>query len=173
MPRNPTLIRYPSLAAALVSMVFLSSCQITNSIPEYGSKGIPDTSKTRPNILLIVADDMGYTDIGSFGSEIPTPSLDALAMNGVRFANFHAAPSCAPTRAMLMSGVTNREAGVTDSVEAVLSNNIAGPLPALLQDAGYRTYMAGKWHLGHEHEQSPTARGFHASYALVRAGDNH
>lgn len=166
------LIRYLFLAIALVFLLFLPGCQMTDPIPKDGVEPVAGTLETRPNILLIVADDMGYTDIGSFGSEIPTPNLDALAMNGVRFVNFHAAPSCAPTRAMLMSGVTNREAGVAGTVDPVLSDNIA-PLPALLQDVGYRTYMAGKWHLGHEPEQSPTARGFDASYALVRAGDNH
>jgi len=172
MLRRVMLIRYLFLAIALVFLLFLPGCQMTDPIPKDGVEPVAGTLETRPNILLIVADDMGYTDIGSFGSEIPTPNLDALAMNGVRFVNFHAAPSCAPTRAMLMSGVTNREAGVAGTVDPVLSDNIA-PLPALLQDVGYRTYMAGKWHLGHEPEQSPTARGFDASYALVRAGDNH
>ena len=172
MLRRVILIRYPFLAIALAFLLFLPGCQITDPIRKDDVEPVARTLETRPNILLIVADDMGYTDIGSFGSEIPTPNLDALAMNGVRFVNFHAAPSCAPTRAILMSGVTNREAGVAGTVDPVLSDNIA-PLPALLQDAGYRTYMAGKWHLGHEPEQSPTTRGFDASYALVRAGDNH
>lgn len=125
----------------------------------------------RPNILLIVADDMGYTDMGSFGAEIATPNLDELALGGLRFTNFHAGSSCAPTRAMLMSGVTNREVGVSGPA-AVLADDVA-TLPELLRDAGYHTYMAGKWNLGHEREQSPAARGFESSFALVRAGDNH
>jgi arylsulfatase len=126
---------------------------------------------TRPNILLIVADDMGYTDVGFLGGEISTPHLDELALGGLRFTNFHAGSSCAPTRAMLMSGVTNREVGVSGPA-AVLADNVA-TLPELLRDAGYHTYMAGKWHLGHEPQHSPAARGFDASFALVRAGDNH
>lgn len=125
----------------------------------------------RPNILLIVADDMGYTDVGFFGAEIATPNLDAIASEGLRFSNFHAGSSCSPTRAMLMSGVTNREAGIAGPA-AVLADNVA-TLPALLRDAGYHTYMAGKWHLGHEPQHSPAARGFESSFALVRAGDNH
>ena len=165
-------LQRPHCWTALLFPLLLLACQPTNPLDEHALESIAGTSETRPNILLIVADDMGYTDIGSFGSEIPPPHLDTLAMSGVRFVNFHAAPSCSPTRAMLMSGVTNREAGVAGTVDPVLSNNVA-PLPALLHDAGYRTYMAGKWHLGHEPEQSPTARGFDASYALVRAGDNH
>lgn len=126
---------------------------------------------SRPNILLIVADDMGYTDAGFFGSEIATPHLDALALRGLRFTNFHAGPMCAPTRAMLMSGVTNGEVGVTGPA-AVLADDVT-TLPEMLQEAGYHTYMAGKWHLGHRPDESPAARGFDSSFALVRAGDNH
>ena len=72
-----------------------------------------ETNAGRPNFLLIVTDDMGYTDLGAFGGvDIPTPNLDGLARNGVRLTNFHTAPSCAPTRAMLMSGTGNHEAGL-------------------------------------------------------------
>ena len=159
-------------ANALWCVVLVLGCNNPVSIDESKNASQPETTNARPNILLLVADDMGYTDLGSFGSEIPTPNLDALAFDGVRFVNFHAAPSCAPTRAMLMSGLTGGEAGVTDTMAPVLSNDVAA-LPALLQDVGYRTYMAGKWYLGIEHDQSPTARGFDASFALVRGGDSH
>jgi arylsulfatase len=72
-----------------------------------------ETNAGRPNFLLIVTDDMGYTDLGAFGGvDIPTPNLDRLAWNGLRLTNFHTAPSCAPTRAMLMSGTGNHEAGL-------------------------------------------------------------
>ena len=142
----------------------------------------------RPNILLIVADDMGYTDLGSFGGEIPTPNLDELAYSGVRLTNFHAAPVCAPARAMLLSGMDNHEAGIgsmnikrffdngTEPVqtatgysqpgyEGYLSYRVAA-LPEVLRDAGYRTYMAGKWDLGRAlvDETNPAARGFEASF---------
>lgn len=126
---------------------------------------------TRPNVLLIVVDDLGYTDVGSFGGEIPTPNLDALAMEGLRFTNFHAAPNCAPTRAMLMSGTTNAEAGVIRLDEPVRTD-IAN-LPERLREAGYQTFMAGKWNLGIAPEDGPAARGFDASFALMKAGDNH
>ena len=101
--------------------------------------GDPDVEgeAARPNILLIVADDMGYTDVGFFGAEIATPNLDELALGGLRFTNFHAGSSCSPTRAMLMSGMTNREVGVAGPA-AVLADNIA-TLPELLKGAGYHT----------------------------------
>ncbi len=152
-------------------LVLLLSVGCTESGTTVDSNEASEPATTRPNILLIVADDMGYTDVGSFGSEIATPNLDELAFGGIRFTGFHAASSCGPTRAMLMSGATSREAGVSGPA-AVLSQDVA-PLPALLRDAGYHTYMTGKWHLGHEAEQSPAARGFESSFALVRAGDNH
>ncbi len=159
-----------SLRSAQLLVLLLSlSCAETGTTVDSDEASGP--AATRPNILLIVADDMGYTDVGSFGSEIATPNLDELAFGGIRFTSFHAASSCGPTRAMLMSGATSREAGVSGPA-AVLSHDVA-PLPALLRDAGYHTYMTGKWHLGHEAEQSPAARGFESSFALVRAGDNH
>lgn len=139
--------------------------------PESSAPAPATPPDTRPNILLIVADDMGYTDVGSFGGEIPTPNLDALAMEGLRFTNFHAAPNCAPTRAMLMSGTTNAEAGVI-SLDDPVRTNVAN-LPERLRAAGYQTFMAGKWNLGIAPEDGPDARGFDASFALMKAGDNH
>ena len=125
----------------------------------------------RPNILLILADDLGYTDVGFFGSEIATPNLDALAMEGLRLTNFHAAPTCAPSRALLMSGTTNIEAGV-QRLDDPLRDDIAS-LPERLRAAGYQTFMAGKWNLGVAPEDGPAVRGFDASFALMKAGDNH
>ena len=151
----------------------------------------------RPNILLIVADDMGYTDLGSFGGEIPTPALDELAYSGIRLANFHAAPVCAPARAMLLSGMDNHEAGIGSMTlkrfhdggvepvrstpgyaqpgyEGYLSYRVAA-LPEVLRDAGYRTYMAGKWDLGRAlvEEHNPAGRGFEASFALTTGSALH
>jgi arylsulfatase len=141
-----------------------------------------------PNILLIVADDMGYSDLGSFGGEIPTPNLDALADTGIRLANFHAAPVCAPARAMLLSGMDNHEAGIGSmnlkrdfdngvepsrdhagygqpGYEGYLSYRVAA-LPEILRDAGYHTYMAGKWDLSRAlvEEHNPAGRGFESSF---------
>jgi len=138
-----------------------------------------DDSK-RPNILLIVADDLGYGDIGCYGGEIETPNIDSLASKGIRFSSFHTAPMCAPTRAMLLSGNDNHIAGmggqgtVTEEFgyEGKLTNRIV-PIPALLRDAGYHTYMAGKWHLGNEPESNPHQKGFERSFVLVNGAGNH
>ena len=133
---------------------------------------------SRPNILLIVADDLGFTDIGAFGSEIPTPNLDELAFAGVRLTNLHTGRACQQTRAMLMSsrGVTsviethpNRADGQRDNS---LTTRIAA-LPELMQDAGYSTYMAGKWDLGLSGDATPAARGFDRSFGLLEASSSH
>lgn len=141
----------------------------------------------QPNILLIVADDLGYSDLGSYGGEINTPNLDALAEQGLQMTNFYAAPTCSPTRAMLMSGTDHHLAGLGSMAEALPSqphlqgkpgyegylNERVHWLPALLQDAGYNTLMVGKWHLGREKGQWPISRGFDRSFVLLDGGASH
>lgn len=159
----------------VVLVLALSECNPADGpeAPEAASEASAPTGPVddRPNILLILADDLGYTDVGFFGSEIATPNLDALAMEGLRLANFHAAPACAPSRALLMSGTTNFEAGVR-RLDDPMRDDIAS-LPERLRAAGYQTFMAGKWNLGVAPEDGPAARGFDASFALMKAGDNH
>jgi arylsulfatase len=139
----------------------------------------------RPNILLIVADDAGYADIGSFGGEIHTPNIDALAASGVRFTRFGVSATCSPTRSMLLSGVDNHLAGIGNMAEFMAPNqkgkpgyegylnDRVAPLPALLKDAGYDTYMAGKWHLGDDTAHFPAARGFTRDLTLIPGGGSH
>jgi arylsulfatase len=139
---------------------------------------------TRPNILLIVADDLGYADLGSFGSNIQTPNIDLLAAEGIRFTQFHTAPYCAPTRAMLLSGNNNHVAGMArqgrsglldypvPGYENSLSDRIV-PFPRLLQAAGYHTYTVGKWHLGLADENSPRAAGFSRAFNLLQGAGTH
>jgi arylsulfatase len=139
----------------------------------------------RPNILLIVADDLGYTDLGSYGAEIATPTLDKLAAGGAKLTSFYASPFCSPTRAMLMSGTDNHLAGFGDMAELMIDaqrgkpgyegylNERVVPMPQVLKDAGYRTVMAGKWHLGVPEQFSPATRGFEQSYAMVQGGASH
>ena len=135
-----------------------------------------------PNIVLILADDLGFSDLGSYGSEIDTPNLDGIAAQGMRFANFHTAASCAPTRAMLLTGVDSHVAGVANIIEAIpdyqatspayqgaLDKNVA-TISERLRDQGYRTYMSGKWHLGQNPEQLPSKRGFDRAFSLGDTG---
>lgn len=139
----------------------------------------------RPNILLIVADDLGYTDLGCYGSEIRTPNLDALALRGIRNTSFCTAPTCSPTRSMLLTGVDNHRAGLgtmngdwapnqegQPGYEGYLNQQVV-TLPRLMQDAGYHTAMAGKWHLGSADGQRPLQRGFTRSYGLIPGGGGH
>ncbi|MBP7627060.1 MAG: arylsulfatase [Zoogloea sp.] len=139
----------------------------------------------RPNILLIVADDLGYTDLGAYGAEISTPNLDKLASGGVKMTGFYASPFCSPTRSMLMSGSDNHLVGFGDMAELMLPeqrgkpgyegnlNARVVPVAQVLKDAGYRTAMAGKWHLGVKEEFSPATSGFEQSYAMVMGGASH
>ncbi|HSH20363.1 MAG TPA: arylsulfatase [Draconibacterium sp.] len=134
----------------------------------------------RPNILLLVADDLGYADLGCFGGDIETPNIDNLAANGIRFSRFHTSPLCAPTRAMLLSGNDNHIAGMglmdfqSDEFgyEGRLTNRIA-TVPALLRLAGYHTYMAGKWHLGVDYVSNPFNKGFERSFVNLIGAGNH
>ncbi|WP_440977781.1 arylsulfatase [Sphingomonas pseudosanguinis] len=146
----------------------------------------PQTApKDAPNFLIIVADDLGWSDLGAFGGEIATPNLDALALSGVRFTGFHTAPTCSPTRSMLMSGVDNHEAGLGTMAELLgpatrgqpgyegyLNDRVAS-IAELLRAGGYATWMAGKWHLGLTPEREPAARGFEHSFALLQGLSNH
>lgn len=141
--------------------------------------------KQPPNFLIIVADDLGYSDIGAFGGEIDTPNLDALAAQGLKLTGFHTAPTCSPTRSMLLTGLDNHEAGLGNMAEAIAPNQKGQPghegylradvasLAELLGASGYRTYYSGKWHLGLAPEQDPHARGFETSFALLQGGHNH
>lgn len=142
-------------------------------------------SQSSPNFLVIVADDMGWSDISAFGSEIRTPTLDALASQGVTMTNFHVSPTCSPTRAMLMSGVDSHLAGLgtmagVQAPNQLNSENYAGQLnddvvtlAEGLKAAGYTTLMSGKWHLAKEANQYPNARGFDQSYFLLEGGASH
>lgn len=133
-----------------------------------------------PNILLLVADDLGYADLGCYGGDIETPNLDQLARSGVRFSRFHTSPLCAPTRAMLLTGNDNHIAGMgiqsynSDDFgyEGHLSDRVV-TIPQLLRNSGYNTYMAGKWHLGMEPENDPHEKGFDRSFVNLRGAGNH
>jgi len=136
----------------------------------------------RPNIVILLADDWGFSDVGAFGGEIATPNIDALAASGVRFADFHVAGSCAPTRAMLQTGVSNHRAGLGNMPETIPPEHRGKPgyetqlndrvvtIADQLRAAGYRTYLTGKWHLGGMPATLPTARGYDHAFALAASG---
>jgi arylsulfatase A-like enzyme len=143
----------------------------------------------RPNFLIIVADDLGFSDCGCYGSEIQTPNIDALVneSNALRFTSFYVAAACSPTRSMLMTGTDHHIAGLGQLAEFTRNSNAhrAQPghegylnknvvtLPELLKDGGYHTMMSGKWHLGIRKEHHPQNRGFDKSFALIPGCANH
>ena len=145
----------------------------------------PSAEATRPNFLLVVVDDMGFADIEPFGSEIETPTLKRLAEKGVILTSFYAAPTCSPARAMLLSGMDNHIAGIGNMTETVADNQMGLPgyeghlrkeVPTIaerLSENGYRTVMAGKWHLGMSRELSPGARGFDHALSFSFGGGSH
>ncbi len=165
--------RYTTFPTAIFAVLFLL----------LSGASLADTQK--PNILLIMADDMGWSDLGSFGSEIETPHLDALAQRGVKFTNFHTSVSCSPTRSMLLSGTDNHLAGLGNMGEMLQPNQVGKPgyeghlndrvvsLAEVLKASGYHTYMAGKWHLGHDPESYPYARGFDESLSMLFGGASY
>ncbi|KAF2860918.1 alkaline phosphatase-like protein [Piedraia hortae CBS 480.64] len=155
-----------------------------------------------PNFLIIVADDLGFSDLSCFGGEIQTPNLDRLASKGLRFTDFHAAAACSPSRAMLMTGTDHHIAGLGNLIEWTNRSDQNAPsegeiqhwstapqrgmpgyegylndkvvtLPELLRDAGYLTLISGKWHLGLTPERFPDKRGFERSFAHLPACSNH
>jgi arylsulfatase len=173
------MIRFARCLILLSTVVVLAGC---------GRESIPDPDNgaaARPNILLIVADDMGFSDLGSFGGEIDTPNLDRLAHDGIRFTNFHASTMCSPSRAMLLTGVDSHLAGYGNMLEELAPNQKGKPgyegylndrvvtLPTILQTAGYQTIMTGKWHLGSGEGRGPAWRGFDHSFALDSGGASH
>ncbi|KAF2484678.1 putative arylsulfatase [Neohortaea acidophila] len=156
----------------------------------------------RPNFLVILADDLGFSDISCFGGEIRTPNLDKLAANGLRWTNYYAAAACSPSRAMLLTGTDHHIAGLGNLIEWTNRSDQNAPsegevkhwstapqrgmpgyegylnekvvtLPEILRDNGYLTLMAGKWHLGLTPERFPAQRGFEKSLAHLPACSNH
>jgi len=132
---------------------------------------MPSPRGSRPNIVLIMADDLGYSDIGCFGSEIQTPNLDRLAAGGVRFTNFYNNAVCVPTRASLLTGLYPHQVLSGRGGGLLTSNNVT--IAELLRDAGYRTLMAGKWHNGYWPDATPVARGFDRYWGLLSGCSNY
>jgi len=142
-------------------------------------------SAKKPNILLIIADDMGYSDISCFGGEIKTPHIDSLAKSGIRATSFYVAPTCSPTRSMLHSGWDHHVAGLGNMDEFLSAeqrgkpgyegylNKRVVPVAKVLREAGYHTYWAGKSHMGYEPSQWPAAMGFERDFTLLQGGGSN
>src|ERR1700741_633186 len=131
-----------------------------------------ETSGKRPNIIVILVDDMGFSDLGCYGSEIPTPNLDKLAATGLRFTQFYNTGRCCPSRASLLTGLYAHQAGLghmTDTEDELpgyrghLNDNCV-TIAEVLDNAGYFTAMVGKWHVGQEYGVVPWKRGFQRSF---------
>jgi arylsulfatase/uncharacterized sulfatase len=166
-------MRYENIIKFTLGLILLFICYVIQA----------ETQVKKPNIVVILADDLGFSDIKSYGSEINTPNIDLLAEQGLRFSNYHTSASCAPTRAMLLTGVDSHRAGVANIEEALtdaqadspfyrgtLNNNVI-TVATLLKDKGYHTYMAGKWHLGYKTPAlRPINRGFEKTIMMPHSG---
>ena len=134
----------------------------------------------RPNIVLIMADDMGFSDLGCYGGEIETPHIDALAADGLRFSQFYNGARCCPTRAALLTGLYAHQTGVGhmindrgDPAYQGFLNDRCLTLAEMLDPAGYRTLMSGKWHVGEQTGQWPVDRGFERYFGLISGASNY
>ena len=168
-----------NLMVFIVAGLLFGSCNPKNEKAEI--------SAAKPNILLIVADDLGFNDISPFGGTAQTPTLDKLANEALKFSNYHVNPTCSPTRSSLLTGNDNHVAGLGIMSEvdypALHNQNLPGysgslskqvvTIPEVLRETGYHTYMSGKWHLGEDKGQNPFDRGFEEAFILGTGGGSH
>ena len=177
-PRNTAAHSFqktPSLWPALVGLAFALLAGPLLAVP----------ALKPPNIVLLVGDDWGFSDLGAYGSEIRTPNLDALAKSGMKFSNFHTAATCSPTRAMLLTGVDNHRNGLGAMHDLMPDEHRGKPgylghlsdkavtLATMLKDQGYHTSIAGKWHLGGSPATLPNRRGFDRSFIQVNGSSDN
>ncbi|MCG8307317.1 MAG: arylsulfatase [Cytophagales bacterium] len=162
------LINIRAILIPIATLFFLTSC--------HREKG----NEHQPNILLILADDMGYSDIGCYGGEISTPNLDALAENGIRFTDFYNSARCCPTRASLMTGLYPHECGIGHMTHISngpgylgILNDSCVTIPEVLAAVGYSTGISGKWHAGTVKKSWPENRGFQKSYCIHNWVDSY
>lgn len=168
------------LIMLLITKLFVQGCNSADG------KKMVATDALKPNIVLIMVDDMGYSDLGSYGGEIPTPNIDELAENGLRFTRFYNTSRCCPTRAALLTGLAQHQTGIghmtnnerlsfdygEDGYRGKLNDNCV-TMAEVLQKGGYSTYMTGKWHLGLDMEDRPLQRGFDKFYGNLRGAFNY
>ncbi|MGD1834175.1 MAG: sulfatase-like hydrolase/transferase, partial [Nitrososphaeraceae archaeon] len=174
---------------SIFTSILILSFSITTSEVVYAQESETNNAKgEKPNILLIVGDDFGFSDVGSFGSEISTPYLDTLASEGKILTNYHTYPTCSPARASLLTGVDNHLAGIGTMHEAIAPNQVGQPgyetyindnvvtVAELLRDSGYHTLLSGKWHLSgkdYQNGTTPYDRGFEETFTLLEGAAQH
>lgn len=172
--------------AFLVAGIGFTGC--TNTPEKEQDSAVQSEAQTaKPNILLIVGDDLGFSDIAPYGGNIHTPTLDALAKQSLSFTNYHVLPTCSPTRSVMLTGNDNHVAGFGIMSEmdypALHNQKLPGysgalsrqvvTIPEILRENGYHTYMTGKWHLGDNAGEDPHDRGFEESFILGTGGGSH
>jgi len=168
----------------LLNTVSLATLSFSASMSVYAQK----VDDKRPNILIILADDMGYSDAACYGGEVETPNLDRLAKNGLRYRQFYNSARSCPTRGSLMTGLYPHQAGTGWMAAADMQrppyqghlNNQCVTIAEVLKDAGYNTYMCGKWHLNLDHKNQggisdnwPLQRGFDRFFGIVGGASNY
>jgi len=182
MIRFASMPSRPGKPAGLAFLIAMLALSMTSASAQEMAQTDTAANGTPPNIVLIILDDVGLTDLGVTGGEARTPAIDALAARGALFASFNTAPMCAPSRAMLMTGVDSHDAGIANLPETTPADlrgdygyegrltRRAATLAEHLGAAGYQTFIAGKWHLGHDADSLPAARGFDRSLVLDASG---
>ncbi|NKB32655.1 MAG: sulfatase-like hydrolase/transferase [Pseudomonadales bacterium] len=161
--------------------VLLTACSDNGTVST--NEALSQTGDETPNVILILADDLAFSDLGAYGSEIETPNLDELASSGVLFTRFHTSAMCSPSRAMLLTGVDQHKNGYgtmgayldesqrgQPGYEGYLNDQVV-TVASLLNDAGFNTYMTGKWHLGTQ--TFPSERGFDRTFILLQGAGSH
>lgn len=165
------------------ALILFCGCASRRAAPEASA-----SAAAHPNIILILADDLGYADLGCYGSEMATPNLDRLARSGVRFTQFYNQARCCPSRAALLTGRYAHQVGIGAMIDGYAkwqrdaanrpsySDHLSPDSPTiadLLRTAGYRTMMSGKWHLGYRPQEWPVKRGFDRSFVLIPGAMNY
>ena len=169
--------KFPLVTLLTAAVVTVSSCR------EQAVRSAQTADQESPNIMLILADDLAYSDLGAYGSEIETPNIDLLAEQGVMFTRFHTSAMCSPSRAMLLTGVDQHKNGYGTMGEYLATeqrgqpgyegylNNQVVTVANMLKTSGFNTYMTGKWHLGNS--SLPSNRGFDRSFTLLQGAGSH